>query len=218
MPITAMARLTRHQREQAILRLHAGQSVELPTRVLNCRPECWTAGQSVELLANVYNVHISRLPSCTQKQRYQQYQRPPGTGWLRVTARHWLASCHRPSHDRCAVGVRLRSPLTRATETPRALTETTSTRRADTARRLRQSLTSTNLFWQSVIARTIAGNEKCPPQRIDPNIRRTVSERPTTEVQFISHEQFTNVLFSDESRFCISTSDGRVRVWRRGEC
>ena len=77
MPITAMARLTRHQREQAILRLHAGQSVEL--------------------LANVYNVHISRLPSCTQKQRYQQHQRPPGTGWLRVTARHWLASCHRPA-------------------------------------------------------------------------------------------------------------------------
>ncbi len=30
-----------------------------------------------------------------------------------------------------------------------------------------------------------------------------------------SEQQWSNVLFSDESRFCLRKVDGRIRVWRR---
>ena len=36
-----------------------------------------------------------------------------------------------------------------------------------------------------------------------------------TASQHWRYQQWRSVLFSDESRFCISTVDGRVRVWRR---
>ena len=36
-----------------------------------------------------------------------------------------------------------------------------------------------------------------------------------TARQHWRYQQWRRVLFSDESRFCISTADGRVRVWRR---
>ena len=29
------------------------------------------------------------------------------------------------------------------------------------------------------------------------------------------NQQWRNVIFSDESRYCISTADGRTRLWRR---
>ena len=38
---------------------------------------------------------------------------------------------------------------------------------------------------------------------------------PPTGTTAMGYEQWRRVLFSDESRFCISTTDGRLRVWRR---
>jgi hypothetical protein len=37
----------------------------------------------------------------------------------------------------------------------------------------------------------------------------------TTDWRNWRHQQWRNIIFSDESRYCISTADGRKRVWRR---
>lgn len=152
------------------------------------------AGQTARQVANAFQVHVRTIYRL--QQRYQTTNTTddrPRSGRPRVTTRR---------QDRQIVRQHLQDRFVTAAETAR---QTMGTHQrhisADTVRR---RLTSRHLHCH----RPHRGPILTPRHRRD-------RLQWATQHQHWRHQQWRRVLFSDESRYCISTAGGRKRVWRR---
>ena len=170
----AMPRLNHEQREQAIGRLHAGQSARQIANHFNC------STRTIERL----RIRFNTTNSTNDRQRSG---RPQVT-----TARQ----------NRFIVRQHLMNRFTTATETARNTMGTHQRPISD----------------DTVRRRLAANNLRCRrPARGPVLTQRHRQSRLQWALQRRNwrNQQWRNVVFSDESRYCISTEDGRTRVWRR---
>jgi len=103
----------------------------------------------------------------------------------------------------------------------RLITRRAQAVRTSTANRIRRQLraaTNTNVSGQTVRNRLHAAqyHARRPAKRAKLTLAHKRARRAwcTRHVRF-TRQQWAQVLFSDESRFCLEHNDGRVRVWRR---
>lgn len=152
------------------------------------------AGQPARVIANDFNCNVRTIERL--RVRYNATNSTndrPRCGRPQVTTAR---------QNRLMVRQHLRNRFTRATETAR---QTVGTHQrpisADTVRH-----------------RLVASNLRCyRPARGPVLTPRHRQERLQWALQRQNwrNQQWRNVIFSDESRYCISTADGRTRLWRR---
>ena len=97
-----------------------------------------------------------------------------------------------------------------------ALQERTTT--ANNIRRRLRDATSTVVSDQTIRNRLHTANLRVRPPAIRPRLTDAhTAARPEWCTQHVrwTHEQWAQVLFTDESRFCLDPTDRRNRVWRR---
>ena len=150
------------------------------------------AGQPARVIANDFNCNVRTIEHL--RVRYNATNstndRPHCDRSQVTTARQ----------NRLMVRQHLRNRFTRATETAR---QTVGTHQrpisADTDRH-----------------RLVASNLRCYRSARGPVLaHRQERLQWALQRQNWRNQQWRNVIFSDESRYCISTADGRTRLWRR---
>lgn len=173
-PWSTMPRLTQIQRNQAIGRLEAGESVQD--------------------VARHFNVNITTIYRLLH--RYNATQTTddlPRSGRPRVTT---------PRQDRQITRQHQRHPFLTASESAR---QTIGTHNRHISR-------------DTVIRRLRSNNLRCrrPARRpvLQPRHRQARLQWAQGHRNW-RHREWRRVIFSDESRFCVSHADGRVRIWRR---
>ena len=152
------------------------------------------AGQSAREVANLLNCHISTVFRLHGRfQATNTTTDRPRTGRPRVTSGR---------QDRQIVRQHVQEPFQSARDTARA---TLGTHRrpisADTVRRRLQE--------RDLVCRRPARGPRLSPQH-----RQNRLQWAQARINW-RHQQWGQILFTDECRFCVSRADGRVRVWRR---
>lgn len=152
------------------------------------------AGESALDVARQFNVHISTIYRL--QERYNATQTTddrPRSGRPRVTT---------PRQDRQITRHHQRDPFLPASETAR-----------DTLGTHNRPISS-----DTVMRRLRSANLQCrrPARRpiLQPRHRQARLQWAQDHLNWRQRE-WRRVIFSDESRFCVSHADGRVRVWRR---
>jgi len=152
------------------------------------------AGQPARVIANDFNCNVRAIERL----------------WVRYNATNSTNDrphCGRPQvttarQNRLMVRQHLRNRFTRATETAR---QTVGTHQRP-------------ISADTVCHRLLASNLRCYRPAREPVLTpRHRQERLQWALQRQNwrNQQWRNVIFSDESRYCISTADGRTRLWRR---
>lgn len=152
------------------------------------------AGQHAQVVANAFNVHVSTIHRL--QHRYNTTNTTADrdrSGRPRVTT---------PRQDRFIHRQHLRDRFRPASVTAR---ETIGAgRRPISADTVRRRLTTNNLCCRRPARGPILTAH-----------HRQARLQWATQHRHWRHQQWRSIIFSDESRYCVSTSDGRVRVWRR---
>lgn len=152
------------------------------------------AGQTARHVANHFNVHVRTI--------YRLQQRFQATGSTSDRPRSGRPPVTTLRQDRQIVRSHLQNRFARATETARTTIGTHQRPISDDTvrRRLRQR------------------NVRCRRPHVGPVLtdrhRRARLQWATQHLNW-RHREWRTVVFSDESRYCVSTADGRLRVWRR---
>ncbi len=152
------------------------------------------AGQRALVVANAYNVHVSTI--------HRLQQRYINTNSTADSDRSGRPRVTTPRQDRFINRQHLHDRFRTASMTAR---ETIGTGQRpisdDTVRR-----------------RLAANNLRCRRPARGPVLttrHRQARLQWATQHRHWRHQQWRSIVFSDESRYCVSNSDGRVRVWRR---
>lgn len=152
------------------------------------------AGHTAQAVANHFHVNVRTIYRLQERFRTTNTTDDrPRTGRPRVTTRR---------QDRHIVRRHVQNPFQQASETARQ-TVGTHGRPLSTAT-VRRRLSSRNLQCRR-------------PHRgpiLTPRHRRERLQF-AQQHQHWRYRQWRTVLFTDESRYCISTADGRTRIWRR---
>ena len=152
------------------------------------------AGQPARVIANDFNCNVRTIERLRVRYNATNSMNDrPRCGRPQVTTTR---------QNRLMVRQHLRNRFTRATETAR---QTVGTHQrpisADTVRH-----------------RLVASNLRCYHPARGPVLtprHRQEHLQWALQRQNWRNQQWRNVIFSDESRYCISTADGRTRLWRR---
>lgn len=151
------------------------------------------AGLPMNQVAARFNVsHVTIINLMRRFQETGSVADRPRTGQPRVTD---------PGMDRHIVLTHLRNRFQPASVTAR----TTEGRRG-------------NISERTVRRRLTAANLSCRRPYVGPILtrpRREARLQWANQYRRWTLRQWDGVLFSDESRFCVSQADGRIRVWRR---
>lgn len=146
-----------------------------------------------------YVAQTLRIPRSTVQRVYQRYRetggysRRPGSGRKRATSAR---------DDRFIVSNTLRDRHSTAVDTRRAL----------------QEIREVNVSERTVRRRlNEAGLKSRRPNKGPELLQQHRVERLRFALNHVNwnQEEWTRVLFTDESRFCLRSPDGRERVWRR---
>ena len=152
------------------------------------------AGQPARVIANDFNCNVRTIERL--RVRYNATNSTndrPCCGIPHVTTAR---------QNRLMVRQHLRSRFTRATETARQTVGTHQ--RPISADTVRHRLVASNLRCY----RPVRGPVFTPRHRQE-------CLQWALQRQNWRNQQWRNIIFSDESRYCISTADGRTRLWRR---
>ena len=156
-------------------------------------------GQSAQIVANAYNVNVRTLFLLSSN-----IDITPPTPPTAPTIARAVVVPESPHHGKIALFCAniCKDRFTTTTETARHATGTQQ--RPISADTVRCRLDSNNNHSRRPALGPILTNR-----------HQQVRLQWATVCQHWRYQQWRIVLFSDESRFCISTADGRVRVWRR---
>ena len=152
------------------------------------------AGQAARVIANDFNCSIRTIERL--RQRYNATNSTndrPRSGRPQVTT---------PRQNRYILRQHLNDRFARASETARHTVGTHQRPVSDDT--VRRRLRSNNLRCRRPYRGPVL-TQRHRQTRLQWTIHR----------QNWRNRQWRNVIFSDESRYCISTTDGRTRVWRR---
>ena len=169
-----MPRLSQQQRDQALGRLHAGETARR--------------------VANHFNVNVRTI--------YRLQQRVQATGTSSDRPRSGRPPVTTLRQNRQIVRHHLQNRFARATQTARTTIGTHQRPISDDT--VRRRLRDRNLSCRRPYRGPI----------LTARHRRARLQWATHRRNW-RHRHWRTVVFSDESRYCISTADGRVRVWRR---
>ena len=171
---TSMPRLTSQQREQAIGRLQAGESISN--------------------VANVFNVHITTI--------YRLQDRFVTTNSTADLPRSGPPSVTTQRQDRHIHRLHNRDPFLTGNETARQTIGVNN--RPISGDTVRRRLRINNLSCRRPARRPVLTQQ-----------HRHNRLQWTTFHRNWRYQQWKHVIFTDETRVCISHADGRVRIWRR---